>query len=201
MRIAVIGAGNIGETLGHKWAVQGHQLTYGVRNLTEDRYQQLLAAGDNVSLASPAEAVAVADVVLLALPGAAVNDLLEVVGPLLDKKIVIDATNRIGEPVMNNIERIATAAPGAALFRAFNTLGWENFAETELAGEQIDLFYCGDEARRDVAEALIVAAGLRPVYIGGRERAELLDSLTQLWFALAYEQGYGRRVALKLLTP
>jgi 8-hydroxy-5-deazaflavin:NADPH oxidoreductase len=201
MKIAVIGAGNIGETLGQKWAAQGHQVTYGVRDVTEERYQPLLAAGENVGLATPAEAVVAADVVLLALPGVAVISLLEVVGPQLDHKIVIDATNRIGEPVMNNIEFLAAAAPDAALFRAFNTLGWENFAAPELGGEQIDLFYCGDEERRDVAETLIVDAGLRPVYVGGRERAGLLDSLTQLWFALAYEQGYGRRLALKLLAP
>jgi predicted dinucleotide-binding enzyme len=49
------------------------------------------------------------------------------------------------------------------------------------------------------AEQLIGEIGLRPVYTGGLEAATTVDAITRLWFALAMGQGYGRRIAFKLL--
>ena len=83
MRIAVIGAGNIGRTLGGKWAAAGHQVVYGVRSPG--------APGT----ASVADAVAAAEVVVLAVPGAAAKDVLATLGAALAGKVVIDATNDI----------------------------------------------------------------------------------------------------------
>ncbi|MCB0226794.1 MAG: hypothetical protein KDI02_24070, partial [Anaerolineae bacterium] len=99
------------------------------------------------------------------------------------------------------IATITAAAPQAKLFRAFNTLGWENFETADLGGTQIDLFYCGESgADRETVDQLIADVGLRPIYIGGLDKAPVLDALTRLWFTLAYEQGYSRRLAFKMLT-
>jgi predicted dinucleotide-binding enzyme len=64
-----------------------------------------------------------------------------------------------------------------------------------------DLFYAAEEGQaKDLAERLIADVGLRPVWLGGVEAFELVDSLTQLWFTLALRQGLGRRLAFKLLV-
>ena len=91
-------------------------------------------------------------------------------------------------------------SPAARLIRTFNSLGWENFADPEIGGEQIDLFYCGDPAARAVTEQLIADVGLRPVYLGGVETATALDGMTRVWFILVFGQNKGRHIAFKMLS-
>ena len=195
MKIGIIGAGNIGRTLGQTWAAAGHDVAYGVRTPDDPKHAALTASGAVVALAA---AVAQADVLVLSLPGQAVAQFAADMGDALNGKVVIDATNNVGAPVHNTLDVLAAAAPGARLVRAFSTLGWENFAAPTLNGEQIDLFYCSDARARDTADALIGAVGLRPVYVGGVDAAAIVDGMTRLWFTLAFQQGYGRRIAFKL---
>jgi len=151
---------------------------------------------------SIAGALAGAEVVVLALPGMAVAAFAQEHGPALNGKIVVDTTNQFGQPVLNGLAAIQAVAPEATLVRAFNSLGWENFAEPVIDGAQADLFYVSPEGKaRTVAEELISAVGLRPVRVGDLPQAPLVDNLGALWGALAFGQGHGRRVAFKLLTP
>jgi predicted dinucleotide-binding enzyme len=196
MKISIIGAGNIGGTLGRKWADANHTITFGVRNPADPKHTNLSTIG---AVTSIAEALADTEIILLALPGSAVADLAAQYSAQLAGKIVIDATNNPRSPVMNNFETLQSAAPDAVLIRAFSTLGWENFANPQLGGQQIDLFYCGAEAARPVAEQLIKEIGLRPVYLGGLEAVPAVDGMTRAWFALAFGQGKGRQIAFKLL--
>jgi hypothetical protein len=197
MKVAIIGAGNIGGTLGRAW-MPGHQVSFGVRS--PGGYQELADAG--ATLASPADAVSSADAVLLAVPGGAVADLLATIAGQLAGKAVLDATNNMaGAGPMNAYQAISEAAPQAAYFRAFNTLGWENFANPEFAGgERADLFYAGaDGPARATAETLISDVGLRPVWVGGPDQVETVDAVARLWFAVALGQGHGRHTAFRAL--
>jgi predicted dinucleotide-binding enzyme len=196
MIIAVIGAGNIGGTLGKKWAQAGHTLRFGVRSPGEAKFDELRSLGA-VSLVG--DALDGADAVLLSLPGGAVAEFAAQYGASLANKIVIDAANNVRSPEMHNLAVLKEKAPEARLVRAFNSLGWENFANPVLGGVQIDLFYCSEPAARPAAEQLIGEIGLRPVCTGGLETAATVDAMTRLWFALAMGQGYGRRIAFKLL--
>lgn len=202
MNLAVIGAGNIGGTLGKRWAAQGHTVFFGVRDPGAQKVQALLVETEGEATAvSVAEAIAAADVVLLAVPGKAVDDTIAAHHEALDGKIIIDATNKVGAEQMYTLELYRAHTPQASLFRAFNTLGWENFANPTLDGTQIDLFYCGDGGEaQQMVDSLIADVGLRPIYLGGAEQIELLDGLTRLWFTLAMQRGYGRRLAFKMLT-
>ncbi len=197
MNITIIGAGNIGSTLGKKWAAAGHAVTFGVRNPGERKHNDLAAIG---RVASVADALAEAEVVLLSLPGGAVNDFAAEHGSKLAGKIVVDATNNPGSPVMNNLEALKKHAAHARLVRAFSTLGWENFANPKIGGVQVDLFYCGNAAARPAVEQLIKEIGLRPVYLGELDAVNAVDGLTRVWFTLAFSQGRGRRIAFKLLS-
>jgi len=201
MKISILGAGNIGGTLGRKWAGQGHDVIFGVRDANADKIKELLGTIEGrASAAAVADSVNGAEVVVLAIPGQAVEPTLAILGSELDGKIVIDATNNVSQPVMNSLATVRSHAPGARLFRAFSNLGWENFAEPVLQGVQADLFYCGEAGQaRATVEALIADVGLRPVYVGDLDQAALIDGLTRLWFALALQQGHGRHMAFKMI--
>lgn len=195
MKIAIIGAGNIGGTLGKKWSAAGHDVHYGVRNPADSKHDALRPTG---KVESVSQALSSADVVLLSLPGAAVAEFVAQHGAALQGTILIDATNNPRSPVLNNFEHFKPLT-NVALVRAFSTLGWENFAEPEIHGAQIDLFYCGAASARAVMDELIAQIGLRPVFVGDLDTVAIVDEMTRLWFALAFNQGKGRRIAFKLL--
>ena len=194
MRIAVIGAGKVGGTLATALARAGHDVTVGVRSP-----QGRVLEGATVG--SVADAVGDGQVVILALPGREVEALLTEHGSALDGKVVVDAANSIGGPgPTHHADAFARHAPGAAMVRAFNTLGWENFAQPSFDGERADLLWCGPEGRAtEVAERLIADVGLRPVRIGGPEQVEVVDGALRLWFALVTEHGGHRRLAFRTL--
>ncbi len=202
MKISVIGTGNIGGTLGSKWAMQGHEVVFGTRNPQSEKVQTLLnKAGNGATAVSVPESIGNAEVVVFAIPGGTMAETVQQLAAQLGGKIVIDTTNNVGQYPMHNLDLLKKAAPNAPLFRAFSTLGWENFAEPTINGTQVDLFYCGDGGDVQTAvHQLIVDIGLNPVYLGSNEAAPLLDSLTQLWFVLALQQGRGRHLALKMLN-
>jgi predicted dinucleotide-binding enzyme len=198
VKIGVLGSGNIGGTLGRKWAAAGHEVTFGVRDPSAARAPDLNAA----SVAKIPDAIRDADVVVFAIPGAAMADTVQAVGRELEGKTVIDATNNLGGTVAHSLDAIGAAAPRARAYRAFNTLGWENFADPVIGGVQSDLFYAGPEGESQTAvEQLISDAGLRPIRLGGTEQAALVDAVLRIWFTLAVGQGRGRRLGFKVLTP
>ena len=190
MDIAIIGTGFIGTTLGRALAVAGNQVTFGSRHPGHD-----VAAVAGATIASVGDAIAGSDVIILAIPGPAVPDLVAGEGTALAGKLVIDATNRMGAPVANARASLPATIRYA---RAFNTLGGENFADPVFADGRADMFFSGPEADRQTVEEVIEAVGLRPVYVGEDQEA-IIDALFQLWIALAMKQGHGRRLALRLL--
>ena len=200
--VAVLGAGNIGRTIGKKWSAAGHKVRFGVNDPAGKNAQALRAEfSDRVVIGTLVDVLqGNPDVVLIALPGNIIETVAQEYGAQLNGRIIIDAANRIGEDSMHNLAHLQQHAPQAQVYRAFNSLGWENFAEPNFDGIQADLFYCGPDGElRIKVEQLISNVGLRPVYLGGTEQMGLLDSLTSLWFTLALGQKKGRHLAFKVL--
>jgi predicted dinucleotide-binding enzyme len=204
LTIAVLGAGNIGGTLGRKWAGAGHQVAFGVQDPNGKHAQALRSdLGDKVIIGSIAQVLnSNPDVVVMALPGAAMDATIAEHATQLDSRIILDTANRMGGGgPMNSFATFQQHTPRARVFRAFNTLGWENFANPEFEGISADLFYCGPEGdARTAVEQLITDIELRPMYLGGVEQVGLVDAVGSLWFALALGQGKGRQLAFKVLT-
>ena len=190
MDIAIIGTGFIATTLGRALVGAGHLVTFGSRHPEHDTVDL-----PGARIASLADALADADAVILAIPGPAVAEFSSSHEAALVGKLVIDATNRMGEAVANS----RSALPASVRYaRAFNTLGGENFADPVFSDGRADLFFSAPEVDRATVEEIIGALGLRPVYVGEDQEA-LIDALFQLWIALALTQGRGRRLAFRLL--
>jgi 8-hydroxy-5-deazaflavin:NADPH oxidoreductase len=172
MRIAVIGKGNIGGSLGTKWRAAGHDVVYGARDGSGE-------GPGGAPVRGIGDALKDADVVVLAVPGQ------------------IDAVNRIGASEFDSRAIIADAAPQARYVRAFNSLGWENFADP-MPGT--NMFFAADPDARATAEELIKAVGLEPAFLGDARATATVDGLLPLWFALVQQNGGNRRVALRVVT-
>ena len=207
MKIAVIGAGNVGGTLGKRWAGAGHEVVLGVRDPRSAKYAALVSQpGDRIRLASVVEAAAFADVLLLATPWNSAEAAITACGNL-SGKIVIDATNPLGANFSLTVgfsdsgaEQVARWAPGARVVKAFNTTGFNIMADPILEGRHAVMFVAGDDADAKAAALdLAKAIGFEPVDAGPLTMARQLEPMAVLWISCAYRQGLTRDYAFALI--
>ena len=185
MQIAILGAGLVGSTLGRLWYAAGHDVTFAARHAARP---QALAAelGERAHAASVADAVAGAEVVLVAVPGPAVTDVLQAVGPL-DGRVMIDAANSFGQQQVT-LRSLANAFPRARWVRAFNSLSVSVMADDNHREPPWAMFLSGEEAKPVVAQ-LIRAAGFDPVDLGGIDDSQLQDPGSTLWtYTLTHDE-------------
>jgi 8-hydroxy-5-deazaflavin:NADPH oxidoreductase len=186
MKIAVLGAGRVGSTVGELWHAAGHDVTFAARHATRPR---ALAAelGDRAHAAPVGDAVAAAEVVLVAVPGPAVTDALETAGRL-DGRIMIDAANSFG-PQQQSLRSVADAFPRARWVRAFNSLSVSLMADDDHREPPWVMFLSGDEEAKPVVAQLIRDAGFDPVDLGGIDDSQLQDPGSALWtYALTRDE-------------
>jgi 8-hydroxy-5-deazaflavin:NADPH oxidoreductase len=186
MKIAVLGAGRVGSTVGGLWHAAGHDVTFAARHATRPR---ALAAelGERANAASVGDAVAAAEVVLVAVPGRAVTDALKAAAPL-DGCVVIDAANSFGQQ-LQSMRSLADAFPSARWVRAFNSLSVGVMADDNHREPPWVMFLSGDEQAKPVVAQLIRDAGFDPVDLGGIDDSRLQDPGSVLWtYCLTHEE-------------
>ena len=208
MRIGVIGAGNVGGTLGRSWVQNGHDVMFGVPNPTAPKMLALLKdTGGKARAGGVAEAAAHGEVVVFATPWAATQDAVRQAGDLTGK-VVLDCTDPLKEDLSgltvghttSGAERVAAWASSGRVVKVFNTTGFENMAQPSYGGTAITMFFAGDDAQaKRVAAQLAQEMGFDPVDAGPLANARLLEPLGFLWIYLAVQQGHGTGIAYKLV--
>src|SRR6266849_1502189 len=151
MEIGVIGAGNVGGTLGRRWAQEGHAVVFGVRDPNDEKVRTLLAsAGANARAGRVEEATAAS----------------EAVG--LTGKVLVDATNPVAMSpaglqqgllvghTTSAAEQVAAWARGARVVKAFNTTGFGNMHDPRYGSQAATMFLCGDDVE---AKAMVTQLG------------------------------------------
>jgi predicted dinucleotide-binding enzyme len=155
MKITTVGRGNIGSGLARIWQQAGHTVT---------------TLGHEGGDASDA------DVVLVAVPGAAISDALGKVRGLAGKT-AIDATNAFGarneqyESLAHEV-KAHTNGPVAKAFNANFALLFDRIREQRVPPSCL---YAADEEAREVTEQLIREVGYDPVSLGGLENARAVE--------------------------
>ncbi len=191
MNVVIIGSGNVGKALAQALSRAGHHVIFGVRSPAPGSSNEQVIG----------RAVAQADAAILAVPFAAVPDVLKSAGNLAGK-VLIDATNPLGMGEeglgltlgfsASGAEQIASLAPGALVFKTFNQTGFENMADARPYASRPVMFVAGDDAAgKQTVCTLVSDAGLEAVDVGGLRQARLLEPLAMLWIELARKRGYG----------
>jgi len=197
MRIAIMGAGNVGGGLGAAFAAVGHEVVFGVRDPESAKTKAALAGCRGAKATSFAEALDGADVVAFALRWDAVAGAVADF-PSLSGRVVIDAMNRLaGDQTRSTTEDLADLLPGAKLAKAFNTIGFENLTTARVRQTSAAMFVAGDDpdAKR-VAMDLAAQIGFVPEDAGGLSNAKPLELMARVWLALAGT--HGRRVGFAI---
>ena len=141
MNIAIIGAGNVGGALARSWAAKGHQVHLGLRSTGQAEWEGV----ENISQHLVAEAVALSEVILVALPIKAVVEVAQQLGDL-SGKVLIDATNSLfakPAPYATGYQAFKELT-GAEVAKCFNSTGFENMIDPKYGDQGIDMFMAGE---------------------------------------------------------
>lgn len=192
-KIAVLGSGEVGQTLAAGLKKHGREVRIGTRTpakLAEFSKAAGIEAGTFEDVAAWAEGL------VLAVKGSAAVETLGLAGTAnLEGKVILDPTNPIADappvegvvrlftgPNESLMERLQAAYPKARFVKAFNSVGNRRMVDPEFSGGKPTMFYCGNDAdaKKEVA-AIIEALGWEAADMGGAAAARAIESLCQLW--------------------
>ena len=208
MKIAIIGAGNVGKALAGSATRAGNSVT--VSSTTGDSARAAAKQTGARAATSSRAAVEEAELVILAVPYSAVDDVLASVGDAIVGKVVVDATNPIkpdysglatGE--RSGAEEIQAKAPGARVVKAFNTAFAARQADPRVAGGlRLDGYVAADdEAAKATVLGLAEGIGFNPVDAGGLTMSRHLEGMAWLNISLQTQHGWAWQAGWKLVGP
>lgn len=208
MKIGVIGSGNMGRTLGVRFAQLGHRVVFGARQKSQAQGAADLA-GRGARAGSNDDAAEFGDVLIWTTretdPGAVLAD-----PALLDGKVVVDLNNRdYGVEVRSGAwfgdaiaERLQSAAPAACVVKAFNTVAMESFdtSPDALRAGGAQTFTAGEnKPAKAVVAQLASELGFEAVDLGeGTAAMRAVEALGDVIRLLIIDGGRGGRAHLTL---
>ncbi len=205
MKIAVLGTGVVGQTLGTALVALRHEVRLGSRAARNPQALEWATTNGQADGAGTfGEVAAWAEVVVNATNGAASVQLLSEIADQVGSSVLIDVSNALdfsnGFPptlsVVNDDslgEQIQRALPEARVVKALNTLNADLMLHPAGLAEPTDLFIAGDDpAAKDVVRDLLTSAGWLPGNIhdlGGIEASRGPEMWLPLWLRLMGSTG------------
>jgi predicted dinucleotide-binding enzyme len=206
MQIAVLGAGNVGQALTRAAVSAGHSVT-----ITAAHAERAAAAAEATG-ATPGtntEAVRGVDLVVLAVPGAAVPLVAANIEEAVGNGVVVDATNPLNATgtdlsvvAGSGAQDLQSRLPRATVVKAFNTVLAARYATPVEKGEPLDVYIAAEDndAKSTVAE-FAASLGFRPLDVGGIRLARSLEELALLNITLNAANGWVWQTAWRLVGP
>ncbi|MFE6889688.1 NADPH-dependent F420 reductase [Streptomyces sp. NPDC057694] len=193
MRISTLGTGNMAQALAAHWVRAGHEVTVGGRD--EEKAARLAGRIGAAAHGSLAQAARAGDAVLVALPYGVGESVVGELREPLAGKVLVDCCNPVGEGFQlltadgpAAAQRLAAAAPGATVVKAFNLCHEDVWRLTPpvFDGRPLAVPLCGDDGQAlDLVRELVRDIGCTPLSAGGLDRAALLEAaaalVIQLW--------------------
>lgn len=213
LKAGIIGSGIVGRVLGSAFLTEGHKVMLGTRDTGKPEVVKWKEENTGAETGTFAEAAAFGDVLVLAISGAAVKEVIELAGKKnFSGKVVIDATNPISsEAPVNGVlkyfttmeeslmEQIQQQIPEAKLVKAFNCVGNAFMYKPQFEEGVPSMFICGndDEAKKTV-EAILERFGWETEDMGKIEASRAIEPLCMLWCIPGFLKNNWRH-AFKLL--
>lgn len=203
MNIGIVGAGNVGSALAKASVAAGHSVTISAADPSEA--QRVAEEAGAQGVAANREAVAAAEVVVLAVPFDAVEAIARELGGALDGKVVVDVTNRFDPSQLDgtsNAEITQGIVPGAKVVKALNTVFAARQSDPLIDGVQLDGFVAGDDedAKAKVLE-YVATLGFHPIDAGPLTMARALEGMALLNISLNMKNNWPWQSGWKLLGP
>jgi 8-hydroxy-5-deazaflavin:NADPH oxidoreductase len=200
MKIAILGSGAVGQTLGAGFAAAGHDVKLGTRD--PKKMQEWLAkAGKKASVGSFAEAAAFGEVAVLATSWDGTESAIKLADPKnLAGKVVMDVTNPLdfsGGPPPPRLavghtdsggEQVQRWLPQSRVVKAFNIVGNSAMVQPQFPGGPPDMFIAGNDAKaKDTVAGFCKTFGWPPaIDLGGVEMSRYLEALAMVWIVYGF---------------
>lgn len=205
MDVAIIGSGNVGGALARSLSRAGHAIT--ISSTSPDEAKAIAEEVGGTAAGSNREAVQAGEVVIPAVYFDSLGEVLDEVADLLEGKVLVDVTNRVGDTPgqvvdgTSNAEKTQERVPRAQVVKAFNTLFASRQAEPQVDGTPVDALIAGDDevAKKTVSE-LASSMGMRPIDAGPLDSARTLEALGALLIWLNLQGGTWQNT-WKLIEP
>jgi hypothetical protein len=201
MKVAIIGAGNVGRALATSITRAGHDVTIAAKN--PDHAQAAAREIGAASAESNVAAVTDADVVILAVPFAgAVDEVAADIRNDVAGKTIVDVTNPI-KPDFSGLATDSSAAeefqqrfPDAHVVKAFNTIFSTNQANPT---REIDGYVAADDAKaKQQTISLVESMGFTPLDVGPLSAARFLEGMAFINIGLNAQNGWSWTSSWKL---
>ena len=207
MRIAVIGAGNVGGGFSRAAVAAGHDVVISAAH--PEKAQALASEVGAQAAETNAAAVQGAQVVLLALPGTAAPAVVAELASVLGGAVVVDATNPLNATYSDlaiqggsGAEDVQKAAGSTPVVKAFNTVFASRYAAPTEAGTPLQVLVAGDdEAAKQTVSELASSLGFAPLNAGGLRQARALEEIAFLNITLNATNGWAWASAFQLVGP
>ena len=208
MKIAIIGAGAVGGSLGTAWSRSGHKIVFGVRDIDKPELRELCEETGASALPAP-QAAAAGDVVVMALPWEGAEDGVRALGDLAGKT-VIDCTNPLRfEDGSLSLDRgfttsggetMAAWLPGANVVKGLNQVPAEMMSSnSKLSGRPVQFIAGDDESAKATAQSLIEELGFEVLDAGALVQSRILEPFGMVFINQAIMRGMGRDWAFGVL--
>ena len=204
MKVTIIGAGNVGRALATSARRAGHDVTITAKN--PDHATDVAGQTGARAAASSKEASSQADVIVLAVPVTALDEVATELSDVAAGKAVVDVTNHpVPDPSGDDTsaaESLQAKLPQAHVVKAFNTVFASHQADPVVDGVPLDGYVAGDDerAKKTVLE-LVKSIGLRPIDAGPLTMARALEGLGWLNISLNMNNGWSWQTGWKLVGP
>jgi 8-hydroxy-5-deazaflavin:NADPH oxidoreductase len=208
MKIAIIGAGEVGTALGNAWTKRGHEIAFGVRDPESAKTRSLAEQFPTARLLLNGEAADDADIIVLATPWQSTEEAVRTCGDLQGKTI-IDCTNPLKSDFSglevgfstSGAEFISKWTHGANVFKAMNQIGARLMDAHSFGGTvKPVMFVCGEGAQKASVILLVEQLGFTVIDAGELKTARLLEPYGMLWVHLALTQKVPGDFAFALLA-
>lgn len=209
MRIGILGSGRMGGTLGVLFAQRGHHVRFSYARTPAKLTRLARRAGHGAVAATPREAVADADAVLLAVHWSKVPEVLRQTGPLAGQVVITCSlpmdrtdTHLVVAHTRSGAETLARRLPRARVVSAFGSVPSEVFPGVFAARgrhqERPSLVVAGDDAAaKRLTARLVRDIGFTPVDVGPLRTARTIEPFALLMATIAYEGRGGPAVAYR----
>ena len=207
MDITIIGTGNMARGIATRALAGDNPVTLLGRETTD---APALAADLNGDVATGTVGDPVnGELVVLAIPYEAIDDVLGRYNGQLDGKTIVDITNPVDFSTFTPLsvkagsaaQKIAEKVPAAKVVKAFNTTFAGTLIEGKVAGEQLDVLIASDDEQAKASvKQLVESGGLRAVDAGPLARAHELEAIGYLHMSLQEALGTGFGSTVKVLS-
>lgn len=185
-KVGIIGSGNVGSAIS--------------RGLNKAGYESIVSSEQNVG-----EIAVGAEIIILAVPFEAIDDVVKKIGSAANGKIVIDATNALTAQMAlavgfttSGAEELQKKLPKAKIVKAFNTVFAQHMDSGKLNGQTLTAFAASDDdAARNNVLKLLRSIGFDAVDAGLLENARSLEALGYFNIQLGYVLGNGALTGFK----